>query len=1145
MSSFGPRHQNGGAHSTLVAWSPHDRDYFVLGSSGGGGGGSAHGGGGRSSSGAHSMYGDAVGGSSSVASVSMGAGDASSSPYPGGWSTVRLCRVSSTFSSSRRMHYSNSSKGGDAATSRDGASEASDGADAAFSSSPPLLTRTRSHSPQTKVSSTNPREKQLRSVRVRSPVASKTARMAGALQSVASDSRFDVVAAINDVPHLRCLDWAPRVVDELSLGVGLNSGKIVLFSFDGIAPSRSQARSFAPSTQSVFQGEFMPKYARPCNAIRFNNMRTNQLAAGYEKVRAASGVMIFDIAHSPLSVDGRGATISPVAEIAQGESAMALDWVPESPSCVAVGTGFKWLRLYDLRDKSPISAGVMAHQRSVQGVRFDSYRPRCLATFSDEGLVKVWDVRKLSGNAIVEVATGSKAVRQVAWSPDRAGILATIASDEPWVSLWDINSSGVFTLDDEPDSSSGARDAPDMSRAKTRDGEKQGSSKAGKEEMMKNKKDKAKAVSAALSKPYRRRYTAASGGHACFAWQPSTSEEDAANPAAEKTSVRRENFMNRILTVSNTGSVEYISLQDSMPIAISTSGNVSFASNKSIYQSAINDGGGIASRMVEWCQAGYGANAPANASLFNTMVETSSSKGARQLALRFRDLWGALDRARILAEKESSKAEGAAVDKSAAELRMALPNILRFDQYGQSSHSPPRLEVKNGICAYRSDERSTALALCGMQTAKYPSLGVSSSFDDGILAQPRAAEHRLRALERAAMLAVFDGELSKAVSLLHSGVETLQRRSDQPDNRMKADTLHLAAIAVAGFPRTAARRAVDVETSLLWTRSCSMLFERTEKVFPMIHAALSFLVVSRGRKLGAPASIADDDDWFVDDPYNCVLDNTAVSVLDRIAFAVRYLPDLHLKALLRRYGEQATDDGVLEGLVITGRGDQGVSLLQAYLDKTADVQTAALVMSCSRSSNRLSQASRASVERWTEEYRALLNRWMLWEARARFDVAFSASNKDANKAEAKISVQCRYCEKSIYWKDIVDKDTKRVKGSSSMWLSKQGPSIRGCPSCKKPLPRCAICLLRMGSANPSKQIGVPGRGGARQRASKTSSNRGGAEASTTERSIKTWFTWCLQCRHGGHSQCLLEWFESHDTCPVSDCGCRCMDLDKM
>jgi hypothetical protein len=39
--------------------------------------------------------------------------------------------------------------------------------------------------------------------------------------------------------------------------------------------------------------------------------------------------------------------------------------------------------------------------------------------------------------------------------------------------------------------------------------------------------------------------------------------------------------------------------------------------------------------------------------------------------------------------------------------------------------------------------------------------------------------------------------------------------------------------------------------------------------------------------------------------------------------------------------------------------------------------------------------------------------------------------------------------------------------------------------------------------------------------------------------------WCQTCRHGGHASHLQLWFISHRMCPVPDCQCTCLDMDKL
>lgn len=69
--------------------------------------------------------------------------------------------------------------------------------------------------------------------------------------------------------------------------------------------------------------------------------------------------------------------------------------------------------------------------------------------------------------------------------------------------------------------------------------------------------------------------------------------------------------------------------------------------------------------------------------------------------------------------------------------------------------------------------------------------------------------------------------------------------------------------------------------------------------------------------------------------------------------------------------------------------------------------------------------------------------------------------------------------------------------------------MSACPGCRKPLPRCAICLLHMGTVSGLQMT--------------TNSSRNEEDNKLTE--FNNWFTWCQTCRHGGHANHITHWFE--------------------
>ena len=97
-----------------------------------------------------------------------------------------------------------------------------------------------------------------------------------------------------------------------------------------------------------------------------------------------------------------------------------------------------------------------------------------------------------------------------------------------------------------------------------------------------------------------------------------------------------------------------------------------------------------------------------------------------------------------------------------------------------------------------------------------------------------------------------------------------------------------------------------------------------------------------------------------------------------------------------------------------------------------------------------------------------------------------------------------------------------------------------CYHCKKPLPRCAVCLLNMGVVNPySEEVFQQNK---KSTISNTSSSdtklRGARQVSGSSDSqpahvtipFSNWWVWCQKCKHGGHSSHLEEWYILIESC---------------
>lgn len=369
-----------------------------------------------------------------------------------------------------------------------------------------------------------------------------------------------------------------------------------------------------------------------------------------------------------------------------------------------------------------------------------------------------------------------------------------------------------------------------------------------------------------------------------------------------------------------------------------------------------------------------------------------------------------------------------------------------------------------------------------------------------------------------------------------------------------AETLSLISMVVAGFNMTTGSDGT-MKTSLVWSNACEGLLRRRDFVGARrgTHSGVFYLraictfLLNIGREDGFEKTIYDAE----------------LSLCDRVAFACRFLPRSNLRLFLETMVRRKNKAGSIEGLMITGLDRRGIGILQSYVDRYSDVQTAALI-SCRVIIPAEWSSERRLCSEWLESYRGLLNTWQFWQSRATFDVGrcdhlrrlkdtvginqyltsrrgIQSSKKNHNSMDTsgfnippQLWARCNYCNASLSLSKL-----RRQEGIANSWLSRQKPVLSCCPQCKKPLPRCSICLLSLGCLNPYMEL---------QREKRVQYPRGvvqGALPGLDDLSglanlpFAEWFTWCLRCKHGGHAHCLVGWFGKHAHCPVSGCDCRC------
>jgi WD repeat-containing protein mio len=413
--------------------------------------------------------------------------------------------------------------------------------------------------------------------------------------------------------------------------------------------------------------------------------------------------------------------------------------------------------------------------------------------------------------------------------------------------------------------------------------------------------------------------------------------------------------------------------------------------------------------------------------------------------------------------------------------------------------------------------------------------------------------------ERSAALALWYGDIEAAVDALQRG--TLK----QGNTTAYDEVVELVSFSIAGY------RGGETNPSLstVWRKACEKLLHRADLSDPAVLSGgqtylrhiLKFLMT-----IGTP------------DMHNEIMDDSTLSLCDRVAFGCRFLAETNLKRFLDESVVHCINAGNLEGIAITGMEKQGIQILQSYVDHSADVQTAALVTSRVILPGDWVAERRIAAE-WLHSYRSLLNRWQMWQSRATFDVdradvlrgvkmrlasdvpgnvngqqngrrSVSVGRRPGGRSldpdvqaavPAQLEARCNYCSASLVLR-------KRQETQPNQWLSKMKGVLQCCPQCRKPLPRCAVCMLSLGTLNPYMEltrerprIGPRGQYPATPTALSSSQSAAFSDdlSSLANLPFAEWFSWCLRCKHGGHAHHMVGWFAKHEVCPVSGCHCRC------
>ncbi|GFN83407.1 WD repeat-containing protein mio [Plakobranchus ocellatus] len=888
-----------------------------------------------------------------------------------------------------------------------------------------------------------------------------------------SISTITQLASNTELHFMKCVAWCPRPQPKNVFAVAQASGKISIIGFGN------------HKNEDLVGKEFNVRFNRQCNFLAWNHLETNLLAEGLDRNRNEPCVLIWDVVNS-VSVESdrtrhsfsEGPVSKPYAELGSGEISSSFSWCPSDAKTFMVGMANRHLRLYDLRDIN--KPRLETHHKCVAGVCFEPL-DRCRVASYIDSHIAIWDLRMF--DRPINTITENKNVIKMTWCPTKSGVLSILCKESPTVKLHDIRHS-IFGVEDIEQAS----------------------------------------VERSIQ-PFGKTHLSS------FAWHPT--------------------HENRLLAVLPNGTLRDMTIFERIAMEWSCSSQLMMPVDKDTLRclEKSSDYTDISTIMRQRITMNYGLQSQDVSANLKAIEGEPHLHGLWRWILNLRSV--------ITSQQNSSS-------KQRTPASIGVISLLGFDREDNVTMNSEPVAVQwkasegakySSRTHYKSPQRQLALQLCGWQTDS-----PRDKFDAFI---NRLVDHGDP--ERATAISLFYLHIKRALEILSTCSMSGGESEGKPN-------LQAVAMALSGFTE---------DRNALWRRTCGTLRYQLEN--PYLRAIFAFAACDddnyedvlneedmsvedrvafaliylpdakvRDSVCGRQSSICVDLSPRRKGKRLCVEDRVAFALIylpdakvidsvcgrqssicvdlsprrkgkrlcveDRVAFALIYLPDAKLKTYLCKLCEELSKTGDLDGILLTGMSEKGVDLLENYMDRTCDVQTAAVAAIFSMSNMVLKDKR---VYDWIEGYRDLLDRWRLWHQRAQFDIVRQTFIPDF-RVPPQVHVSCNFCGKQISnTQSLMNK--ARIMITQAFRGPQNRPKISCCQSCRKALSRCAICLSHMGTLS-------------------------GLGADTTGSGVKLvpfgdWFTWCQTCRHGGHASHLTQWFREHSDCPVTGCPCKCMVQD--
>ncbi|KAI8812511.1 WD40-repeat-containing domain protein [Cladochytrium replicatum] len=919
-----------------------------------------------------------------------------------------------------------------------------------------------------------------------------------------------LVSVNSNFKAVKCFAWSSHNEDHVAVGYGNGKTSVISLSRFTKFSGYNELSQIKAGEDTSSLGDFLPRHTRTCNTVAFSPFDRRYLASGLEKVRSEPALLIWDMNRID-SGNGSGDSIKPSSSVplssfGQSDWVLSTSWFRESPRLVAAMAN-KYIRIYDIRDGNR-SGGISIATNATAAIATDPFHSHRFASIApDDNIIRIWDDRKTKGPVLRIDSKFSGRLTSIHWSPNQRGLIASL--DEGSIVK-------VFHLDDAFDIYSSAPSSHVTTSATFLETSRSSSLSRIPSFGTAAEIFSAPPVLAPIPIP-----GADAGGRSTSRSGKNSVGSQVPRLATSSASIYRDGEFFSIPSSSADGD-ESVKENPSSSAILRKTQQFRLSESNALAMNFIPAYNGHRSHVISFHQV----NRFESRFEIREVVESSS-------------FWW-LPQGRLTIPRQSFTAEfgdtsenlGNRSNQPIKDTGRELPElntVLDEDisvtmrkraKLGYGMEAQENLRIIGGVNQPLQNLWSWLSYITSKEIYGAPLLGIFEILQQMTRQIPSSNNAFVKLGQFPSANGASDEYRKRALDCLGTDMagdleESLQRLETR---KSFAKAAGWAIFYRADFDRaiTILSRSEDSQHSRVATALADFsnnpsnprqdLFDDPENDLDDAYLRAIF------------ALIGSNGDW------NSVVAETKLPLTDRLGVALRYLSDQDLNSFVSNAMDDAVQSGDIEGLLLTGASKASVSLIEAYIDRTGDIQSASVASSVLEiKSNR--------VDEWVENYRDLLDRWELYHARARFDISRRKTMRTYNQVPPQIYVRCNFCNHPIYSNGDESHDSSNTGNKKSSFSGQIAGGLASvgriketsCPTCKKPLPKCALCLLSVGSPPETLRY-------------YTQSKNGFAEG------LGMWYTWCQTCRHGGHAVHILDWFEEHTICPVSDCSCQCAIL---